>query len=611
MDTFQHQTAEQPDAFAELWAEFSQSASALDYYQGWLALQSRLISGVIQGLLLIGGEEKSFSPVAAWPRRGSDPTRLSDVMERVLEENCGLLLELEGEGVYAVAYPLLVDDKLCGVVALEIVASAESDLRQAMEQLQWGIAWLELLVRRRRADEDQAILRGLKAAVDLLAVVLGEEGFSAAAMSFTTELAAAGNCERVSLGFCHEKRLKLESVSHSADVGGKMNLTRHIEKVMDEAILQRREIAYPPLDGESLICREHEALSRQQAMASIVTFPLYNNGRYYAALTCERGAGQNFDARDLEFFRAVVALAGPALESKFLQERPLRLRLKYLFREQLERLSGSGYYGRKLALTVFLTLVGFFGFAKGDYHLRADMSLEGAVRRAIVVPFDGFIDEAPARAGDPVDQGALLCSLDDRDLRLEKLAKSSEYRQLERQYQEAVSRYERAKANIIKAQLDQAQAELDLLEAKLSRTRLAAPFSGLVVSGDLSQRLGSAVEKGEALFEITPLDAYRVILEVDERRIADARVGQKGILVLSSLPEQEFRFTVTKVTPLATAEEGRNYFRVEAALETVDQKLRPGMEGVGKIYVDRRKLISIWTRDMLEWVELTLWKWLP
>ncbi len=595
----------------ELWEEFTSACNEHEYYKSWLAVQSGFVKEAVQSLLVVGTVDQQFAPVAGWPDKGSDPQRLADVVERVLEEKCGLLVELPETGTYAIAYPLLVDEKLRGVVAMEIGAQNQLALRKAMEQLQWGVSWLELLIRRRRADEDQAVLTRLKAAVDLLAVVLGEEDFSSAAMSFTTELAAVGNCERVSLGFRNDKRLKLEAVSHSADIGQKMNLTRYIEKVMDEAILQRREIAYPPLDEEDLICREHEALSRQQAMASIVTFPLYGNGRYYGALTCERGAGQNFDERDLEFFRAVASLAGPALESKFMQERPLRLRLKHLGREHLQRLFGSRYYGRKLAMLVIFTLIGFFGLAQGNYHLRADTSLEGAVRRAIVVPFEGFINEAPASAGDLVDEGALLCSLDDRDLRLEKLAKSSEYRQLERQYQEAVSRHDRAKAKIVKAQLDQAQAELDLLDAKLARTRIVAPFAGLVVSGDLSQRLGSAVEKGEALFEITPLDAYRVILKVDERRIADVRTGQQGTLVLSSLPQHEFPFTVTKATPIARAEEGRNYFRVEATLERVDETLRPGMEGVGKIFIDRRKLISIWTRDMVEWMQLTLWKWLP
>jgi len=596
---------------AELWAAFSTACNEDDYYQSWLGLQSGIIKGVVQSLLVVARESQQFGPVASWPQGDNDPVRLSDVVERVLEERCGLLVEIPQSTHYAIAYPVFIDDSLHGVVALEVHVTVESQLQQAMEQLQWGVGWLELVVRRQQADLDQASLKRLTAAVDLLAVTLSEERFSSAAMVLTTELAESCQCERVSLGFLRGSHLKLYAVSHSAEVGKKMNLTRAIEQVMEEALLQRREVVYPPQNDDVLICREHEALSRQQAMANIVSFPLYHHNRYYGAITCERGAGQPFSERDIEFIRAVVALAGPALENKYANDRPLVVKVKNAAQYQLEQLFGAGHIGRKLATTLVLGLIIFFMNAQGEYRLTADTTLEGAIRRAIVVPFDGYIDRAPQRAGDQVEQGQLLCSLDDRDLSLEKLAMLSQHRQMARQYQEAVAKHDRAKSGIIKAQMAQTQAELDLLDSKLQRTQLCAPFQGLLVSGDLSQRLGGAVEQGEVLFEVTPLDAYRVILNVDERRIADVQPGQSGTLVLSSLPQSSYPFAIDQVTPITTAEEGRNYFRVEAHLTFVDESLRPGMEGVGKIQIDERKLISIWTRDMIEWLTLTLWNWLP
>lgn len=595
----------------ELWADFTSARSEQDYYQGWLSLQSGLIPAVSQSLLVVGAAGQQFSPVAVWPQGGKELQRLSDVVERVLDEQCGLLTELPETHSYAIAYPLLIDDELRAVVAMEIAATEQKRLHGAMEQLQWGVSWLELLVRRKQADSDQTILQRLKTAVDMLAVVLGQESFSSASMAFVTELADASKCERVSIGFMRGSKIKLQAVSHSAEVGQKMNLTRSIERVMEEAILQRQETAYPALNEDLLICREHEALSRQQSMAAIVSFPLFSQGRYYGALTCERSADQPFTERDVEFFRAVAALVGPALEGKYLNDQPLPTKVKLSAQGQLQRLFGPRYLGRKFFVLLLIAVTVFFALVDWDYRLSADVTLEGAIRRAVVVPFAGFIDQAPARAGDLVAQGDLLCSLDDRDLRLEMLAKSSQARQLDQQYQEAVAKHDRSQSKIIKAQLEQSQAELDLVQAKLDRTRLTAPFAGLLVSGDLSQRLGSAVEQGEVLFEVTPLDAYRVILKVDERRIADVRQNQEGTLILSSLPQQKYEFTVDKITPISKAEEGRNYFRVEASLHTIDKSLRPGMEGVGKVFVDRRKLIYIWTRDLIEWFRLWAWSWLP
>lgn len=592
------------------WAEFSSASSTREYCQGWIGLQSAMIPGVIQGILVTAGEDGQFTPAAVWPYGGADPVRLADALERVIEDGRGLVLELDAADRYAMVYPVRVDGRLFAVVAMELAAEGEADLNRAMEQLQWGSSWLELLLRRQEADEDKARLLRLGTAVDMLALTLDRSSCGEAAMTFVTELAAASGCERVSLGLVRGRSVTLEAVSHSAEVNLKMNLTRAIERVMDEALLQRREIVHPS-DDATLICREHEALSRQQGMASVVTLPLYGQGRYYGALTAERGADQPFTERDVEFFRAVAALVGPILEARRQAGLSLAEYLRASLRQAAGRLFGPLHYGRKLALGGIVCLALFLFFAEGEYRLRADLALEGAVRRAVTVPFDGFIQQAQRRAGDMVGEGDLLCRLDDRDLRLDRMVTASRYRQLEQQYQEAVSVHDRAQSSIVRAQLEQVQAELDLADAKLARTSLTAPFPGLIVSGDLSQRLGSAVRQGDVLFELTPLDSYRVILKVDERRIADVREGQRGELVLFSLPGQEYRFTVTKVTPIAKAEEGRNFFRVEAALDSVDATLRPGMEGVAKVDVDRRRLAGIWVRDMREWLTLFFWKWLP
>ena len=150
-----------------------------------------------------------------------------------------------------------------------------------------------------------------------------------------------------------------------------------------------------------------------------------------------------------------------------------------------------------------------------------------------------------------------------------------------------------------------------LLDDQLAHTRVLSPFDGIVVSGDLSQSLGSPVEKGKVLFEIAPLDSYRVVLEVDERDIADVQVGQRGHLLLSAFPSEPVDVTVEKVTPVSTANEGRNFFRVEATLDQPHDRLRPAMEGAGKIEIDRRLLVWIWTHQVVDWVRLAVWSWMP
>ncbi len=119
------------------------------------------------------------------------------------------------------------------------------------------------------------------------------------------------------------------------------------------------------------------------------------------------------------------------------------------------------------------------------------------------------------------------------------------------------------------------------------------------------------MERGQILFEVSPLNDYRVRLEVDEREISRINVGQTGNLVLNALPKTPFPITVGKITPVSTAEEGVNFFRVEAKLDEASERLRPGMEGFGKISAGRNRLIWIWTHSLTDWLRLWAWSWWP
>ncbi len=131
------------------------------------------------------------------------------------------------------------------------------------------------------------------------------------------------------------------------------------------------------------------------------------------------------------------------------------------------------------------------------------------------------------------------------------------------------------------------------------------------MSGDLSQMIGASVQRGQVLFEVAPLDSYRVILNVDEREIGRVETGQTGELVVSALPNEALSFRVDKITPIADAQSGRNVFRVEGLIVDSPQHLRPGMEGIGKIEIGRHNLAWIWLHPLVDWLRIWSWHWLP
>ena len=100
----------------------------------------------------------------------------------------------------------------------------------------------------------------------------------------------------------------------------------------------------------------------------------------------------------------------------------------------------------KLATIMIVGLLVFCAFAEGDYRVSAKTVLEPIVQRAAAAPFDGYIREAPMRAGDLVHVNDVLCTLDDRELRLERLRSLSKFEEYQKEYHKAMAEREAAKA---------------------------------------------------------------------------------------------------------------------------------------------------------------------
>jgi multidrug resistance efflux pump len=92
-----------------------------------------------------------------------------------------------------------------------------------------------------------------------------------------------------------------------------------------------------------------------------------------------------------------------------------------------------------------------------------------------------------------------------------------------------------AAVNIARAQIEQTDAEIDLSNEMIARAKLRAPFDAVIVNGDLSQAVGKPVSRGDTLFELAPLDLYRMTAVVPDSDIASVKVGQRGELLLSAL----------------------------------------------------------------------------
>ncbi len=445
-------------------------------------------------------------------------------------------------------------------------------------------------------------------ALHLQARVLAHRDFAAAATAFVSELAAALGCTRVTLGFTRRDAIGLVAVSGGGHDKLQGDDFTAIADAMDEARQQAASI-HVPADGATrpLVTLAHVRL-RQRQGGAVASLPIMQWGEAVGVVTFEWMHVPPQLAAQVHALESPVNLVGPVLDL-------MRRREKALWWHGMDKLRTAARHVSerpRLRFVLGAAAVGVLLLAvvPVPYHVGGMARVQGEEQRSVAAPADGFLKAAHVRPGDRVQRGQVLAEMATDDLQLVQQKWNSELGQQQHAYAAALANADRAQMVIALARADQAQAQLALVDADLARSVILAPFPGVVLEGDLSQSIGSPIERGKPLMVLSPGDAQRVVVEVDERDVAEVRVGQSGRLALSALPWDTIALQVTRVTPIARVAEGRNVFEVEARMAPEDAaRVRPGLRGAAKIAVGRAPLLWNWSHHALAQLRLVLWRW--
>jgi RND family efflux transporter MFP subunit len=600
------------------WSRFTAPNDNAEFCGAWLALLCTHVDRARAALVLTGEEgEGAFTVAAAWPDGQRDLQYLGPTAQLALTERRGVVSGADGaapshDSPAQVAYPVEVEGRLFGAVVLDVGAGALADLQGALRQVHWASAWLVDHFRQRLLQRREIELSRVATLNELMATALQFRELQPSALAVANELARRLKCDRVSVGFDQAGQVVPLVLSHTATFDKRSDLVRTLGEAMDEVLDLGVAVTYPSADGDELGALAHAEAARALHVESMLSVPLVHEGATIGVITLERHAATPFDAAEQRLVQALGVTLGPVWALQRANERSWWQRASDGTRSALQATIGPQHPGLKLIGIVLAAALLIVTLVQADHRVTARTVIEGATQLAAVAPFEGYLAAGLVRAGDTVKRGQPLAQLDDRDLKLERARWASEREQAARKYQVAMAGADRSAMAVLSAQVNQAEAQLALAEDKLARATVVAPFDGIVVSGDLSQLIGTPVEQGKLLFEIAPLSDYRVVLQVDDRDMAHLAKAQHGELVLSSLPDLNLPITVTAITPVATQRDGRNVFRVEAQIDSGDAaRLRPGMEGVGKVVVGQRSLLWIWTHGFTEWLRLTVWNWVP
>lgn len=443
--------------------------------------------------------------------------------------------------------------------------------------------------------------------LDLLVLLDGQKHFVAMAMTFVNELASRHQAERVGLGWEQRGYVRLRALSHTDKFVGKMEVVQSLELAMEEAFDQDEELYWPPLEGETLITRDHAKFAEAQGVKHLCSLPLRLAGRPVGVVTLERNA-EAFLEEEIRLLRLACDLATGRLADLEQRGRWFGARWADAARQRAVGLLGPQHTWAKILAAAGALALAVLFIGRTTYRVEAPFLLRTENVAYLSAPFAGFIAEVDAEVGATVQRGQRLLSLDSRDLLLEEAAAAADLSRYRREEEKARAANELAEMRISQAQAEQARVRLELVRFHLSQAEIKSPFDAFVVEGDLKKRLGAPVRQGDVLFRVARTDRLYVECKVHERDIHEIAVGAPVEIAFASQPHHKFPAKVRLIEPVATTTDKENVFIVRCEIAAKPEAWwRPGMAGVTKISAGSRTFFWIFFHRTIDFLRLLLW----
>jgi len=206
----------------------------------------------------------------------------------------------------------------------------------------------------------------------------------------------------------------------------------------------------------------------------------------------------------------------------------------------------------------------------------------------------GIIREIHFREGEPVKKGQVLLRLDDAIARAElaqasanlALAQSQNNRAASLQAEGFISKQGRDDAA---SNLKVQQAALTLARARLDKTRIVAPFSGVMGLRNVS--VGDYVNAGQDLVQLEAINPLKLDFRISESYLTRVHAGQTLDVRFDALPEVARAGKVIAISPVVDA--GGRSILLRAQVPNDDGVLRPGLFARVQLLFAREEVLMV------------------
>jgi membrane fusion protein (multidrug efflux system) len=263
---------------------------------------------------------------------------------------------------------------------------------------------------------------------------------------------------------------------------------------------------------------------------------------------------------------------------------------------------------------VFLSLAGCGGEQRGGFSMppmpvevsqvvvqkvidkfEAVGTIEALEAITVVAEIDASVKALPFKEGGFIRRGEAIAHLDDAQL-------FAEVTRAEALRAQSKATYDRVK-NVVDqgagapqdlddaaAALKVAEANLDVAKARYAKTRIVAPFAGIIGARRVS--VGTFLRPGQAITDLANIDEIRVFFSAPERYLSLLSQGATVSVSSTAFPGYVLKGKIIVIEPII--DQTTRSARVVARVTNPDRRFRPGMSAnVSAVLSERPNALTI------------------
>jgi len=223
------------------------------------------------------------------------------------------------------------------------------------------------------------------------------------------------------------------------------------------------------------------------------------------------------------------------------------------------------------------------------YRIKGNCTLKAQKIYTIRPKVNGQVVKFHKKNGEKIKKGDLLVTLENRITHHDKNISLLEYQKSKKKLRKVLINEPQNKKQIIK---EINYRKLSYLKREKETKALNVYFNNLNSSNTITscenkdEILGTFIKKGDELCKVLDISKLKTQIEIDEQQISFLEEGQDVQFKLNAAPLKTFIGRINNILPSGKTDPKnpkRKIYTAEILISNPD-KLRPGMEGVAKVY---------------------------